>query len=115
MIEDSGEYDLDFVAYDNYLIADFEAIVGDMGSSLPMIDHPQGWTKRKREAPDGNEITLWMPGSVDELETLILEGRIRVHVNPALRSAVAVGAATARDDGDGGKIDDYFSALLESK
>lgn len=88
LIEDSGNFDLDFIAYDNFLIADFEAIVGDMGAVLPMLDHPQGWTKRKREI-EGQEITLWMPGSVDELETLILEKRIRVHVNPALRSAVS--------------------------
>ena len=131
LIDDSEAFDLDFVAYDNFLIADFEAVCGDMGATFPMLDHPQGWNKRKREAPDGNEITLWMPGSVDELETLIMEGRLRVHVNPALRSAVssatfdtspadlrrftkhkatgridmavalamAVGAATARDDG----------------
>jgi phage terminase large subunit-like protein len=30
-----------------------------------------------------------MPGSIDDLETLILEGRLRVHVNPALRAAVS--------------------------
>ena len=89
LIDDSEAFDLDFVAYDNFLIADFEAVVGDMGARLPMIDHPQGWNKRKRETPDGEEITLWMPGSVDELETLIMENRIRVHVNPALRSAVS--------------------------
>ena len=89
LIDDAEAYDLDFVAYDNFLIADFEAVVGDMGATLPMLDHPQGWNKRKRETPDGEEITLWMPGSIDELETLIMEGRIRVHVNPALRSAVS--------------------------
>ena len=143
LIDDSEAFDLDFVAYDNFLIADFEAVCGDMGATFPMLDHPQGWNKRKREAPDGNEITLWMPGSVDELETLMMEGRLRVHVNPALRSAVssatfdtspadlrrftkhkatgridmavalamAVGAATARDDGEGGNVDDYFAAL----
>lgn len=88
LIDDAERFDLDFVAYDNFLIADFEAIVGDMGATLPMVDHPQGWNKRKRETPDGEEITLWMPGSIDELETLILEGRLRVHVNPALRAAV---------------------------
>lgn len=143
LIDDSESFDLDFIAYDNFLIADFEAVVGDMGATLPMLDHPQGWNKRKREAPDGAEITLWMPGSVDELETLIMEGRIRVHVNPALRSAVssatfdtspadlrrftkhkatgridmavalamAVGAATARGDGEDGNMNDYFAAL----
>jgi phage terminase large subunit-like protein len=89
LIEDSGRFELDFVAYDNFLIADFEAIVGDMGAEFPMLDHPQGWTKRKRETPDGEEVTLWMPGSVDELETLIVEGRLRAHVNPALRTAIS--------------------------
>ena len=88
MIDDAERFDLDFVAYDNFLIADFEGVLGDMGASLPMLDHPQGWNKRKREAPDGEEVTLWMPGSIDTLETLILEKRLRVHVNPALRSAV---------------------------
>lgn len=88
LLQDADQFDLDFAAYDNYLIADFEAILGDMGASLPLLDHPQGWNKRKRETEDGEEIQLWMPGSVDELETLIMEKRIRVHVNPALRSAV---------------------------
>jgi phage terminase large subunit-like protein len=88
LISDSAAFDLEFAAYDNFLIADFEAEVHDLGARLPMADHPQGWNKRKREV-GGHEITLWMPGSIDELETLILEKRIRVHVNPALRSAVA--------------------------
>ncbi|MBL3608214.1 terminase large subunit [Rhodovulum sulfidophilum] len=88
LLDDVERFDLDFVAYDAFLIADFEAIIGDMGATLPMLDHPQGWNKRKRETEDGEEITLWMPGSVDELETLILEKRLRVHVNPALRAAV---------------------------
>lgn len=89
LLQDADQFDLDFAAYDNYLIADFEAILGDMGASLPLLDHPQGWNKRKRETEDGEEIQLWMPGSVDELETLIMEKRIRVHMNPALRSAVS--------------------------
>lgn len=89
LIQDADQFDLDFVAYDNYLIADFEAVLADMGANLPLLDHPQGWNKRKRETEDGEEILLWMPGSVDELETLIMERRIRVHVNPALRSAVS--------------------------
>jgi len=89
LIDDSDRFELDFVAYDNFLIADFEAVLDDMGANLPMLDHPQGWNKRKRTTADGEEIQLWMPGSVDELETLIMEGRIRVHVNPALQTAVA--------------------------
>jgi phage terminase large subunit-like protein len=99
LLDDFERFEFEFIAYDNYLIADFEAILGDMGVSLPMLDHPQGWNKRKRETDTGEEVTLWMPGSVDELETLILEGRLRVHVNPALRSAVS-GATFDRSPAD---------------
>ena len=88
LLADADRFDLDFVAYDAYLIADFQGVVDDMGATLPMLDHPQGWNKRRRETEDGEEIQLWMPGSVDMLETLILEKRIRVHANPALQSAV---------------------------
>lgn len=144
LIDDAERFDFDFIAYDNYLIGDFEAVLGDMGSSLPLADHPQGWNKRKRELGDGSEVELWMPGSVDELETLIMDGRIRVHMNPALQSAVlsatfdrspadlrrftkhkatgridmavalamAVGAATARNTGEGPSVYSERGALL---
>lgn len=88
LLDDADTFDVDFIAYDNYLIGDFETVLEDMGSSLPILDHPQGWNKRKRQTEDGEEIQLWMPGSIDELETLIMDGRLRVHINPALRSAV---------------------------
>jgi phage terminase large subunit-like protein len=88
VLADAELFDFDFIAYDNFLIADFEGEVDELGGELPLVDHPQGWNKRKRETPDGKEIELWMPGSIDQLETLILERRIRVHVNPALRAAV---------------------------
>lgn len=108
-----------------------------------MLDHPQGWNKRKRKTDDGEEIELWMPGSIDQLETLILEGRLRVHVSPALQTAVmaatfdrspadlrrftkhkataridmavalamAVGAATARFEGEE-PLDDFLDGVL---
>ena len=88
LLRDAEQFEFDFVAYDNFLIADFEGEVDEMGGELPLVDHPQGWSKRKRELADGTEIELWMPGSIDMLETLILERRIRVHINPALQSAV---------------------------
>lgn len=53
-----------------------------MGADLPLVEHPQGWNRRR-------DTHLWMPGSIEALEDLILQRRIRVHVNPALRSAVA--------------------------
>lgn len=88
VVDDSERFDLDFIAYDNFLIKDFGYELDEIGAALPLVDHPQGWNKRKKDLADGQKVELWMPGSVDELETLILEGRIRVHVNPALRAAV---------------------------
>lgn len=88
VLDDAGRFEFDFVSYDNFLIADFETEVDELGGELPLVDHPQGWNKRKRDLEDGTEVQLWMPGSIDTLETLILERRIRVHVNPALRAAV---------------------------
>ncbi len=73
---------LEAVAYDAFLITDLIKDLNEMNEELPLVEHPQGYGKRK-------DTDLWMPGSVDTLETLILEKRLRVHVNPALRSAVA--------------------------
>lgn len=82
LVDDSQRFDLQAVAYDRYLIKHFETALDEMGATLPIIEHPQGVGQR-RDNP------LWMPGSISTLETLILEKRIRFHVNPALRSAVA--------------------------
>jgi phage terminase large subunit-like protein len=95
LIEDANNFDLAAVAYDRYLIKHFEEAVNDTGASLPLVEHGQGLGQRKGCEPDCTQrhkhepAPLWMPQSVTELETLILEGRIRIHVNPALRSAVA--------------------------
>lgn len=56
--------------------------MSDVGATFPIYEHPQGWNRRKSNR-------LWMPGSIESLENVILERRLRVHVNPMLRSAVA--------------------------
>jgi phage terminase large subunit-like protein len=95
LIDDQNAYDLAAVAYDRYLIKRFEQDVGDMGATLPLREHGQGFGQRKGCPPDciqrhkHEPPALWMPQSITDLEALILEGRIRIHVNPALRSAVA--------------------------
>lgn len=77
-------HDLQGVAYDQWLIRTFQKEVDELGASdlIHMTDHPQGVSRR-------NDSDLWMPGSIDAFEDLILEERLRVHVNPCLRSAVA--------------------------
>lgn len=82
LAEDQQAYDLQAVAYDRFLYTRFEEDMGEMGVDLPVVEHPQGFAHRR-----GTH--LWMPGSIEFLEQLVLEGRLRVHVNPALRSAVA--------------------------
>lgn len=95
LAQDVDDFDLQAVAYDRWQIVKFEEDMAEAGVDLPLIDHPQGWNKRKQDselaAETGTEVInpLWMPFSVDTLEDLILERRLRVEVNPLARSAVA--------------------------
>ena len=82
VVRAAQDYDVEAIAYDKYLIKDFEIEVDAAGATLPLVEHPQGVNQRK-DSP------LWMPGSIDAFERLILERRIRIEDNPALRSAVA--------------------------
>lgn len=83
LIDDTREFDVVGVAYDQYLIRDFETELSALNApSIPFHDHPQGTSYRK-----GSE--LFMPRAVDTFETLVLEGRLRVEVNPVIRTAVA--------------------------
>jgi phage terminase large subunit-like protein len=95
LVDDQSKFDLAQVAYDRFLIKHFEQALDEMGATLPIIEHGQGLSQRQGCPPDCNKahkhtpMPLWMPGSITSLEELILERRIRFHVNPALRSAVA--------------------------
>ena len=82
LAEFSQEHEVVSVAYDRWLIRAFESALDEMGVILPLIEHPQGINRRK-DSP------LWMPDSINSLEEMLLEGRLRIQVNPPLRSAVA--------------------------
>ena len=82
VVEFSQRFDVQSVAYDRWLIKQFEYALDELGAVIPLIEHPQGLNQRK-DSP------LWMPQSINRFEELLLEQRIRVEVNPALRSAVA--------------------------
>lgn len=82
IMDDMEKFDLVSIAYDRFLIKYFEDAIDEAGATIQIDEHPQGLGQRKDSA-------LWMPGSIDELETLILEKRVRIAVNPVLRSAVA--------------------------
>ena len=82
LVEDAARFEVAAVAYDRWLIRNFEAVLDEMGVTLPLLEHPQG-TNRRKDSP------LWMPESINQFEALLLERRLRIAVNPALRSAVA--------------------------
>lgn len=102
----STSFNIKLVAYDRYAFRKFEDECSALGLKLPFIEHPQGGKRRgaapesaieraKRagvEPPQG----LWMPGSLIELETLILEKRLRLRRSPVLISACM--SAAIEDD-----------------
>ncbi|CAB4151304.1 COG4626 Phage terminase-like protein, large subunit [uncultured Caudovirales phage] len=82
IVDAAAKFDVQAVSYDRWLIKTFENALDEIGGVLPLIEHPQGTNQRK-------DTPLWMPQSVNQFEDLILEKRIRIEINPALRSAVA--------------------------
>ena len=82
LVDLASEFQIAAVSYDRWLIRNFEVTLDEMGVTLPLIEHPQG-TNRRKDSP------LWMPESINQFEALLLERRLRIAVNPALRSAVA--------------------------
>ena len=74
--------DIDCLVYDRYAYANFADELDRLGVTIRQLEHPQGGIRRAKESG------LWMPGSVDALETLILEKRIRLRRSPVLVSAM---------------------------
>lgn len=92
--EVAGQYDVVALGYDAYAFKrNFETELDALGVTIPLVEHPQGG---KRKAADSG---LWMPGSVKELESLILEKRIRIRRSPVTISAI-MSAATETDPFD---------------
>lgn len=77
LVDLSHRFEVETIAYDVWLFERFKSLLDDLGVSLPVVEHPQGWNRRKSS-------DLTMPSSIDALETLILEKRIRVAFNPLL-------------------------------
>ena len=89
MAEIMDKADLKCVAYDRYRHKELNEHLIDMGIELPMQEHPQGF-RRMGKLKDYNDKPikdnpLWMPSSIQYLENLILEQKIRIAINPLLR------------------------------
>jgi len=104
LAEISTNFNIKRVAYDRYAFRRFEEEVEALGLVLTMIEHPQGGKRRatlpeeltKQSFGDEKPLGCWMPGSLAELENLILERRIRLRNNPVLISA-CMSAAIEQD------------------
>ena len=84
------ELEVECLVYDRYAWRKFELELDALGVTTPQFEHPQGGIRRAKESG------LWMPGSVVELETAILDKRIRLKRSPVLISAM-MSAAVERD------------------
>jgi phage terminase large subunit-like protein len=99
------KFDIEAVAYDDYAFTEFKEECGKLGLELTYRDHPQGGNRRKKPSEELVEKAkaeglpepggLWMPGSIRELESLIMDGRIRLKSNPVVMTALM--AATFSD------------------
>ena len=95
--EVATEYAVQRLAYDRYAYRKLQDELDAMGVEIEQVSHPQGGKIRARPSEEAIEaakaagkeppLGLWMPGSVTELETLILEKRIRLRKSPVLISA----------------------------
>lgn len=82
LVDDANKFEIEAVAYDKWLIKGLDTALDELNAALPLIEHPQGINQRK-------DTELWMPQSINKFEMLLLEKRIRIAINPALRSAVS--------------------------
>lgn len=79
--------------YDKWSIRAFQEQLDDMGGSgIHLLEHPQGFAHRKKDDRHDMSPDLYMPRSIEELESMIVERRVRFAWNPVLTHA-ASGAA----------------------
>jgi phage terminase large subunit-like protein len=81
--EAANEYRVQALAFDAYAFnKHFVPELDQVGCTVKVVEHPQGGKRRASESG------LWMPGSVKDLEALILEQRIRIRRSPVAISAI---------------------------
>ncbi len=105
----ASDFEVEALAYDRYAWSKLSDELDAIGCELPEIEHPQGGKRKAKPPEDLVEAAkeagepapqgLWMPGSLNALEELILEGRIKIKSNPVLVSA-CMSAATEADPFD---------------
>ncbi len=106
----AAEHDVE-LAYDRYAYSKFADALDEAGVRIPEQEHPQGGRRRAKPPEEAVEaakrerrdppLGLWFPGSLNFLEALILDGRIRIKRNPVFVSAAM--SAAIEDDAFGNR------------
>lgn len=112
-------FDLRWMTYDRYAHKALADEMAEHGLDLPWIEHPQGFRRGgqlpfpKFRAPDGGKVDnpLWMPDSVVQLETRIIERTLHVQPSPVTRWQVS--SVVIRNDpaGTGNRVFDKAKAV----
>ena len=92
-----AQYSPLLIGGDQYGLEQLQEALGDIGASLPLQVHPQGFNRRKigertdlKQTDTGTEeLVLWMPDSINKLEAALLEERIAIDVNPVMTMCAA--------------------------
>jgi phage terminase large subunit-like protein len=78
------------IGCDQYGLENLTEHLTERGLSLPCVVHPQGFRGRKVGEDVGGfdgaeDISIWMPDSINKLEAAIVEGRIVIDDNAAMK------------------------------
>lgn len=78
------------VGCDQYGLENLREQLTDRGLSLPCVVHPQGFMKRKVGEDEAGfegaeDVSLWMPDSINKLEAAVIEERIVIEDSPVMR------------------------------
>lgn len=117
-----SQFDLRWAAYDRYAHKALEDEMIEQGVHAPWIEHPQGFRRGgilknrfgvayKDRNGQPLENPLWMPESVQRLETRIIEQTIRIQPSPVTRWQVSSVAIRQDPAGTGNRVFDKKKAI----
>lgn len=114
--EVSGRFDVTWAAFDRYRHKELDQEMIEQGVGVPWIEHPQGFRRGGQldiKGPDGKPLDnpLWMPDSIEKLETRIIEKTLRVQPSPVTRWQVSSVAIRQDPAGTGNRVFDKRRAV----
>jgi len=113
--EISGRYDVRWAAYDRYRHKELAQEMAEAGVDVPWIEHPQGFRRGGQldiVGQDGKKLDnpLWMPDSVQQFETRLIEKTLRVQPSKVTRWQVSSVVIRQDPAGTGNRVFDKAKA-----